>query len=188
MPFSLEGHIALVTGSSAGLGKKIALSLGQAGAKIALNYCHNKLRAEQTLAEIQEQGCQAILVQGYVTQEEDVGTIYDVISSQLGAVDILVLNAAGNHPQIPFEEYSWQDFQTAIDFFIKSPYLLTRACLPAMKEKKWGRIITISSDVFFRTVNNYSAYVWCCQEMLKFCWVQFQWKTWTYQLIPNNKT
>ena len=159
MSFSLDGQVALVTGSTAGLGKAIALRLGQAGAKIALNYNNNELRAQEALADLKQQGCQAILAPGNVTQEEDVAAIYNAIASQLGTVNILVLNAAGVHPQIPFEDHSWQDFQTAIDFFIKSPYLLTRACLPAMKEQKWGRIINISSDVFFRGVNNFSAYV-----------------------------
>jgi 3-oxoacyl-[acyl-carrier protein] reductase len=159
MSFSLDGHVALVTGSSAGLGKAIALKLGQAGAKVAINYSNNESRAKQALAELEQQGCQAILVRGDVTQEEDVAAIYEAIASQLGAVDILVLNATGNQPQIPFEEYTWQDFQTMLDFFIKSPYLLTRICLPSMKQKQWGRIINISSDVCFRSVNNFSAYV-----------------------------
>lgn len=159
MSFSLDGHVALVTGSSSGLGKAIALRLGQAGAKVALNYSNNESRAKQALAELEQQGCQAILVRGNVTQEEDVAAIYEAISTQLGAVDILVLNATGKQPQIPFEEYTWQDFQTMIDFFVKSPYLLTRICLPVMKEKQWGRIINISSDVCFRGVNNFSAYV-----------------------------
>jgi 3-oxoacyl-[acyl-carrier protein] reductase len=159
MSFSLDGHIALVTGSSAGLGKAIALKLGQAGAKVALNYSNNESRAKLALAELEQQGCQAILVRGNVTQEEDVAAIYEAIATQFGAVDILVLNATGNQPQIPFEKFSWQDFQTMIDFFVKSPYLLTRICLPMMKEKKWGRIINISSDVCFRGVNNSSAYV-----------------------------
>ena len=159
MSFSLDGHVALVTGSSAGLGKAIALRLGLAGAKVALNYNNNLSRAESALAELQDLGCEVVLVKGDVTNEEDVTAIYEAIATQLGSVDILVLNATGNQPQIPFEEYTWQDFQTMIDFFIKSPFLLTRACLPAMKEKQWGRIINISSDVFFRTVSNFSAYV-----------------------------
>ena len=159
MSFSLDGHVALVTGSTAGLGKAIALRLGLAGAKVALNYNNNVSRAESALAELQDLGCKAVLVKGDVTDEEDVAAIYEAIATQLGSVDILVLNATGKQPQIPFEEYTWQDFQTMIDFFIKSPYLLTRACLPSMKEKQWGRIINISSDVFFRTVNNFSAYV-----------------------------
>ncbi|MDB9475052.1 SDR family NAD(P)-dependent oxidoreductase [Dolichospermum circinale] len=159
MSFSLDGHVALVTGSSAGLGKAIALKLGQAGAKVAINYNNNESRAKQALAELEQQGCQAILVRGDVTQPEDVAAIYEAIASQLGTVDILVLNATGPQPQIPFEEYTWQDFQTMLDFFVKSPYLLTRICLPSMKQKQWGRIINISSDVCFRTVNNSSAYV-----------------------------
>ncbi|MEB3177522.1 MAG: 3-oxoacyl-ACP reductase family protein [Nostocaceae cyanobacterium] len=159
MSFSLDGHVALVTGSSAGLGKAIALKLGQAGAKVALNYSNNESRAKQALTELQQQGCQAILVQGNVTQEQDVAAIYEAIATQLGAVDILVLNATGPQPQIPFEEYTWQDFQTMLDFFVKSPYLLSRICLPIMKAKQWGRIINISSDVCFRGVNNFSAYV-----------------------------
>jgi len=159
MSFSLDGHVALVTGSTAGLGKAIALRLGLAGALVALNYNNNVSRAESALAELQDLGCKAILVKGDVTDEEDVAAIYQSVATQLGSVDILVLNATGKQPQIPFEEYTWQDFQTMIDFFIKSPYLLTRICLPSMKEKQWGRIINISSDVFFRTVNNFSAYV-----------------------------
>lgn len=159
MSFSLDGHIALVTGSTAGLGKAIALKLGQAGAKVALNYYNNESRAKEVLEEFQKQGYQAILVQGNVTEEAEVAAIYEAISSQLGWVDILVVNAAGNHRQVPFEEQTWQDFQTGIDFFIKSPYLLTRVCLPSMKEKKWGRIINITSDVFFRGVNHFSPYV-----------------------------
>lgn len=159
MSFSLDGHIALVTGSTAGLGKAIALRLGQAGAKVALNYSNNETRAKQTLAELQQQGCEAILVRGNVTKEEDVTAIYEAIASQLGTVDILVLNATGNQPQIPFEEHTWEDFQTMIDFFIKSPYLFTRVCLPAMKKNKWGRIINITSDVFYRGVNHFSGYV-----------------------------
>ncbi|WP_414567487.1 SDR family NAD(P)-dependent oxidoreductase [Nostoc sp. CCY 9925] len=159
MSFSLDGHVALVTGSSAGLGKAIALKLGQAGAKVAINYNNNESRAKQALAELEQQGSQGILVRGDVTEEADVADIYEAIATQLGAVDILVLNATGNQPQIPFEEYSWQDFQTMLDFFVKSPYLLTRICLPVMKHKQWGRIINISSDVCFRGVNNFSAYV-----------------------------
>lgn len=159
MSLSLDGHIALVTGSSAGLGKSMALKLGLAGAKVAINYHNRVSQAESTLAELEDLGCTAILVRGDVTQEEDVAEIYAAIASQLGSVDILVLNATGKQAQIPFEEYTWQDFQTMLDFFVKSPYLLTRVCLPSMKEKRWGRIINISSDVCFRGVNNFSAYV-----------------------------
>ena len=127
MSLSLNGHIALVTGSSAGLGKAIALRLAGSGAKIAINYHNRVSQAESTLAELQDLGCTAILVRGDVTQAEDVAQIYDAIASQLGPVDILVLNATGKQAQIPFEEYTWQDFQTMLDFFVKSSSLSTNS-------------------------------------------------------------
>jgi len=67
----------------------------------------------------------------------------DEISSKLGPVDILVFNATPPQPQKPIEEYDWAFYQQMLDFFIKSPFLLTRACLPHMKAQKWGRIINI---------------------------------------------
>jgi NAD(P)-dependent dehydrogenase (short-subunit alcohol dehydrogenase family) len=59
-PYSLSGRVALVTGSSTGLGKAMALALGRAGAAVALNYHNNTARAEQTFAEFQAQGCQGV--------------------------------------------------------------------------------------------------------------------------------
>lgn len=157
--FSLEGHTALVTGSSKGLGRAMALSLGKAGAKVAVNYCHDQGKADEAIAELREAGCQGMLVRGDVTQEEDVNRIHEEIAAELGEVDLLVLNATCDQPHKPIEEYSWEFYQSMLDFFIKSPFLLTRACLPAMKRKSFGRIINIGSEVFHLGVPNFSAYV-----------------------------
>ena len=62
-------------------------------------------------------------------------------------------------PLKPIEEYDWAFYQLMLDFFIKSPFLLTRRGLPVMKQKKWGRIINITSEVFHRSVAPFSAYV-----------------------------
>src|SRR4029434_10434288 len=70
-----------------------------------------------------------------------------------------VLNATCDQPQKPIEEYDWAFFQRMIDFFIKSPFLLTRACLPHMKEQRWGRIINIGTEALQRGVPNFTAYV-----------------------------
>ncbi len=157
--FSLEGHVALVTGSSKGLGRSMATALGQAGAKVALNYCHDQSKAESALAEFQQAGGEGILVRGDVTQESDVNRMHQEISEKLGPVDLLVINATCDQPHKPIEEYDWEFYQSMLDFFIKSPYLLTRACLPAMKAKRWGRIVNIGSEVFHLGVPNFSAYV-----------------------------
>jgi 3-oxoacyl-[acyl-carrier protein] reductase len=70
-----------------------------------------------------------------------------------------VLNATPDQPQKPIEEYDWAFHQEMLDFFVKSPYLLTRAVLPGMKTRKHGRIINIGSEVFDRGVPRFSAYV-----------------------------
>ena len=158
-PFSLAGRVALVTGSSAGLGKAMAMALGQAGAAVALNYQNNQARAEKTLADFQAQGGHGALVRGDVTSEIEVPRLINEVVERLGPVDILVLNATCDQPHQPIEEYDWALYQAMIDFFIKSPFLLTRACLPHMKRQKWGRIINIGSEVVERGVGNFSVYV-----------------------------
>ena len=158
-PFSLKGRVALVTGSSTGLGKRMAIALGRAGAKVAINYQNNQARAEQTFAEFQAAGCEGMLVRANVIDEKEVARMTAEIAAQLGPVDILVLNATPDQPQKPIEEYDWAFYQQMLDFFIKSPFLLTRACLPHMKRQRWGRIINIGSEVVARGVPNFTAYV-----------------------------
>ena len=157
--FSLQGRVALVTGSSTGLGKAMAIALGRAGAKVAMNFQNNAVRAKRAFAEFEAAGCAGMMVRGDVTDEKDVARIVSKIKAQLGPVDILVLNATPIQPQKPIEEYDWAFYQQMLDFFIKSPFLLTRACLPHMKEQRWGRIINIGSETLARGVPNFTAYV-----------------------------
>ena len=157
--FSLKGRIAFVTGSSTGLGKAIAMALGRAGAKVALNYFNNSSRAEKTFREFSKARHAGMLTQGDVTDPGSVEKMVREICGKLGPIDILVANATCDQPQKPVEEYDWAFFQKMIDYFVKSPYLLTRACLPEMKRRKFGRIIQIGSEVIARNVPNFSAYV-----------------------------
>jgi 3-oxoacyl-[acyl-carrier protein] reductase len=159
MPFSLQGHVAVVTGSSTGLGKAIALTLGKAGAKVAVNYAHNQARAERAFAEFRQANLVATLVRCDVTTPEGIDHLFRETEANLGRPDILVVNATGDQPHKPIEEYDWDFYQTMLDFFVKSPYLLARRGLPAMKEKKWGRIVNITSEVFHRSMAPFSAYV-----------------------------
>lgn len=157
--FSLKNRVALVTGSSTGLGKAIAAGLGKAGARVAVNYQNNHERAEKTFAELQSAGVEGMLVRGDVTDPGQVDKMIAEIGTSLGPVDIVVLNATPAQPQMPFEEYDWAFFQQMLDFFVKSPYLITRACLPHMKSQRWGRIINIGSEVVARAVSPFTAYV-----------------------------
>lgn len=157
--FSLRGRVALVTGSTTGLGKAMARALGAAGAQVALNYAHNVERAEKAIAEFQSAGYQGQLFRASVTDEADVERLVTDITDRLGPVDILVVNATPAQPQKPIEEYDWDFYQSMLDFFVKSPFLLTRATLAHMKRQRWGRIINIGSEVFQIGRPNFSAYV-----------------------------
>jgi 3-oxoacyl-[acyl-carrier protein] reductase len=158
-PLTLLGRTALVTGSSKGLGKAMALALGAAGAKVALNFKHGLDAAEATWADFAGRGFEGGLFRADVTNETAVAKMCAQVEKQLGAIDILVVNATPAQPQKPIELYDWALYQQMLDFFVKSPFLLTRAVLPAMKQRRWGRIVNIGSEVFRRGLPNFSAYV-----------------------------
>ena len=158
-PFRLEGRVALITGSSKGLGKAMAMCLGAAGAKVAINYFNGAEKAQATFEEFRARGYEGMLVRANATSETEIARMVAEIGQQLGPVDILVPNATPDQPQKPIEEYDWPFYQQMLDFFIKSPFLLVRATLPHMKAQGWGRIINIGSEVFQRGVPNFTAYV-----------------------------
>ncbi|MCM8537251.1 MAG: SDR family oxidoreductase [Lentisphaeraceae bacterium] len=157
--FSLDGHVALVTGATTGLGKSIAMTLGKAGAKVAINYFNNQERAEAVFAEFKAAGCDGCLVKANVIEQSDVKQLVQTVKEELGPIDILVPNATCDQPMKPIEEYDWETYQAMLDFFIKSPFLLTQAVVADMKAQKWGRIINLGSEVYQRSLGNFSAYI-----------------------------
>lgn len=154
----LEGRVALVTGSTAGLGKAMAHALARSGATVALNYANNEVRALSALAEFEAAGTRAMLFRSDVSEEHDVRTLVSQVSQKLGPIDILIPNATPDQPQRRIEDYSWQDYERMLDFFVKSPFLLSKACIPHMKQQRWGRIINIISEVFSLGVAPFTAY------------------------------
>jgi 3-oxoacyl-[acyl-carrier protein] reductase len=159
MSNSLEGRTALVTGSTRGLGKRIALELARRGARVAMNYYGNQEVAKKAFAELQTIGGEHCLVRADVTEEAGVADLLGEIESKIGPVDILVPNATCDQPMVPIEEYDWAFAQRMVDFFIKSPFLLTKACVPHMKRQGWGRIVHITSEVFDGAWPNFCPYV-----------------------------
>ncbi|MGI9176718.1 MAG: SDR family NAD(P)-dependent oxidoreductase, partial [Pirellulales bacterium] len=158
-PFMLQGRVALVTGSSTGLGKATAACLGWAGAKVAVNYAHDTSRAESVVAELRADGITAELFRADVTSEAEIHRMFTAIEQSLGPVDIVVINATPAQPQHPIEEYDWDFHQQMLDFFVNSPYLLARRALAGMKARRHGRLINVTSEVFHLGVAPFSAYV-----------------------------
>jgi 3-oxoacyl-[acyl-carrier protein] reductase len=154
----LKGRVALVTGSSRGLGKEMALELARRGARVAMNYGNSRETAEAAFAELAAISQASCLAPGDVTDPAAVERICREVGEQLGPIDVLIINATCAQPMLPIERYDWATFQRMLDFFVKSPMLLTQACVPHMKRQRWGRIIHITSEVFAMGWANFSAY------------------------------
>ncbi len=159
MAFSLAGHVALVTGNSTGLGKTIGIALGQAGAKVPVNYFNNEQRAQVALQEYQEAGIDTTLICADVTTDAGVDQLFQETEQQLGHPDIIVSNATCEQPQMKIEDYDWDFYQRMLYFFIISPLLLAQRSVARMKEQRWGRFINVVSEVYHRSVSPFSAYV-----------------------------
>jgi 3-oxoacyl-[acyl-carrier protein] reductase len=155
----LAGRVALVTGASRGLGAGIALSLGRRGAMVAVNTFGSPEKAKAVAETIQAEGGQAEVFQADVRDEPQIRSMVGAIESKFGPVDIVVCNATGPQPFVKLEELTWQACLDQLEFFVKSPMLLAQAVVPAMKARKWGRIIQIGSEVFERGIPQFSNYV-----------------------------
>jgi 3-oxoacyl-[acyl-carrier protein] reductase len=140
----LTGKIALVTGASRGLGRAVALALGEAGADVAVNYLSRKTEAQDTCAAIQKSGRRALPVQADVSQAAAVERLVTRIESDLGPVDILV-NNAGIVATKPLADITEADWDEMLAVNLKSAFLVTQQVLPGMRDRKWGRIMFLSS-------------------------------------------
>jgi 3-oxoacyl-[acyl-carrier protein] reductase len=140
----LNGHIALVTGGSRGIGAAIATALAGAGAAVAVNYRERAAEADAVVAKINDIGGRAIATAADVSQATNVAKMVDHVASVLGPIDILV-NNAGMAIVRGIDDLTESDFDRTIAVNLKSAFLCTQAVLPAMRAKKWGRIVNISS-------------------------------------------
>jgi glucose 1-dehydrogenase len=141
--FSLKGKTALVTGSSQGIGKGIALAFAEYGADIILHYRKNRSEANTVLQEIKKIGVKGSLVRADFSKMGSVASIETQLKNSPWP-DILVINASVQIPK-RWEEITQKDFDIQINANVKSTMLFMQRFLPAMIKKGWGRIITIGS-------------------------------------------
>ena len=153
-----HGRVALVTGSSRGLGAVIARRLARDGFAVAVN---GRPGDEQVAAVGRSIGADGGIAEGFfadVTDEDQVAGLVAAITDCLGPVDVLVLNATGPQPEAPLTEVPWAGYLAQLDFFVKSPVLIGRAVLPGMQARRYGRIVHIDSEVAHRPPPGRSAY------------------------------
>ena len=127
----LKGKVALVTGSSSGIGAGIAKAMAAEGADIIVNYRSNKTGAEKTAEAIGQMGREVLIVQGDVGNKDDVRKLFDQIRQSFGKLDILV-NNAGVSPKMPFKDTSENDWNRIIDTNLKSVFLCCKEALSIM--------------------------------------------------------
>ncbi len=155
----LSNRVALVTGASRGLGAAIAERLAQCDAAVAVNYWASAEKGNQLIQKIEQSGGRARGYRADVREPASINEMVRQITSDLGPIDILVLNATGPQPFLQIEELTWQACLDQLEFFVKSPMLLTQAVLPSMKSLRHGRIIHIASEVFSQGTPRFSQYV-----------------------------
>ena len=139
-----KNRVALVTGSSRGIGRAVALALARGGAAVAINYRERDNDANAVVDAIRKNGGRAAAFGADVSRSAAVqGMVHDV-AERLGPIDILV-NNAGMAAARGLDEITEEDFDRTIVINLKSVFLCTQAILPGMRARHWGRIVNISS-------------------------------------------
>lgn len=141
---SLKGKHALITGSSRGIGRGIALKLAEKGANVAIHYYQNEAAAKDTLAKVRERGSKGFMVQADVSHPEEIGRIFHRAKAEFGTLDIFVNNARTEVPTFfePPMEITLEKWDTAIDSQAKAFLLGVRAANELMSDG--GRIVAIT--------------------------------------------
>ena len=151
---SLEGRVALITGSSRGIGRAIALELAERGADIVVNYLRKKSAAEEVVAEVQARRRRAVAVRANVGEASDIEAMFDQVRAEFGRCDILVGNAASgvvrSITQVEDKHWDW-----TLNINARSILRCARQAAPLMEAHGWGRIVGITSFGSTRVFSEY---------------------------------
>ncbi len=142
----LQGRVALVTGSSRGIGRAIALRLARAGAKIVVNYHQHGESAAQVVEDVRQLGSEAIAVQADVSHEDQARALVSQGAARWERLDILV-NNAGIIKDALLPRMSEETWDAVLDLDLKGTFLCTREALRHMLRQRWGRVVNISSAI-----------------------------------------
>jgi 3-oxoacyl-[acyl-carrier protein] reductase len=147
-PLNLDGRVALVTGSSGGIGQAIALALSAAGVSVAVGYGENDPAAHQLAGQITASGRQAAALSADLAYAAEVVRLAEETEETFGPVDILVSNAGMGRRQ-PLESIAVEDFDETISVNLRAPFLLAQRLVPGMAKRGFGRVLFISSVAAF---------------------------------------
>ncbi|MFB5660254.1 3-oxoacyl-ACP reductase [Alteribacillus sp. HJP-4] len=164
MEAAFAGRVALVTGSSRGIGKAIAEAFAEAGAHVIINYVNSRQRAEDLTAALMEKyAVDALAIQADVTDEHAVERMMNEILEEFDAVDIVVNNALHQYTFDPDArkkawEIEWEDYQHQLDGSLKGTHHVCKYAIPSMKARNSGKIINMTTNLLYRPVVPYHDY------------------------------
>jgi 3-hydroxybutyrate dehydrogenase len=157
-PTPLKGRTAVVTGSTSGIGHAIAAAMAAAGANVVVNGLGEEKDIEKAVHAVARHGTRVLFDGANMLRHNQIAEMIARAERELGAVDILVNNAGIQHVA-PVEEFPIEQWDAIIAINLSSAFHTTRAAVPGMKRRKWGRIVNICSAHSLRASPFKSAYV-----------------------------
>lgn len=155
--FDLDGHVALCTGGTSGIGRRMALALARGGADVVLVGRNEAALAEAAAHTREDSGGRVATVAADLLDRSILANVVEQAAAHFGPPDILS-NAAGINLREPWHEISEESWMQTLDINLSTPFFLARHCVPAMREKGYGRIINIASLQSFRAFANSMPY------------------------------
>ena len=140
----LEGRAAIVTGSSRGVGRNVALAYAKEGADVLVNYSSSETPALEAVEQIKAMGRKAVAVKADVANKAEVENMVAVAKETFGRVDILVNNAGFTRPAM-LAKMTEDQWDAVVDAHLKAPFLCIQACFKLFEEQKYGKVINVSS-------------------------------------------
>ena len=141
------GRVALVTGSSSGIGAATARLLAARGMRVVINYLHCAAAAGEVVAGIEAAGGQAMAVQADVRDVAAVDGLIAQVQAAWGGIDVLVHNALTPYVVKPFRDMTWEELGGKVDDEMHAAFVVTKAVLPAMAGQGWGRIVYLGTGL-----------------------------------------
>lgn len=141
------GRVALVTGASSGIGTATARLLGARGMRVVVNYLRSDTAAEEVASGIEAAGGQAMAVRADVREAAAVQSMIERVQAAWGGVDVLVHNALTPYVIKPFQDMTWEELGGKLDEEMRAAFAVTKAVLPGMTERGWGRIIYLGTGL-----------------------------------------
>lgn len=157
----LKGRVAIITGGAKGLGRAFALKLAEEGARVMVVTRKDMANLEKTVQQIKDLGGEAALFQADVARETDMLNMAEETNKAFGRIDILINNAAiyDGIKRKPFHEIDPDEWDLVMTVNVKGAFLAARAVFPYMKAQGYGKIVNLSSEVFFTGSHGFAHYV-----------------------------